>query len=271
MGKDKQAKQKRKKRKLADKADKFLLYQKSVQDPEPEVRFMNRVFKRHRKRKPLIFREDFCGTAHLAAHWVASHESRTAIAVDLHKPTLDYAEKHVLPQHPKSVRERVSLVHANVLDVAGPKVDVTCAFNFSYCIFKTRELFGRYLKSAYEGLGEDGVFFCELFGGIEAIDELLEERKVEDFTYVWEQAKFNPISREILCHIHFKFKDGSRLKKAFTYDWRLWTIPEVRELLLEAGFKKVEIWWDPVDEDDYRVTEEEENQAGWLVYIVGIK
>ncbi len=65
------------------------------------------------------------------------------------------------------------------------------------------------------------------------------------------------------------------MKKAFTYDWRLWSIPEVRECLLEAGFSKVEIWWDPVEDDEkddyYRVSEEEENQEGWLVYIVGIK
>ena len=44
----------------------------------------------------------------------------------------------------------------------------------------------------------------------------------------------NPITHATTCHIHFKFPDGSKLKKAFTYEWRLWTAPEIRELLLVA-------------------------------------
>jgi len=32
------------------------------------------------------------------------------------------------------------------------------------------------------------------------------------------------------------------LKHAFTYHWKLWTIPEVSELLQEAGFAEVHIW-----------------------------
>jgi len=269
--KAKKREKKRKKRTLASKADKFLLYQKSVQDPKPEVRFMDRVFRRHRKRRPLHFREDFCGTAYLATHWVKSHKKRTALGVDLDGPTLEYARKKVIGKEAKSVAKRIALRQENVLAVTEPKVDIACAFNFSYCIFKKRSELGAYLKVAHDSLADDGLFFCELFGGTEAIEVLDERRQVEDFTYIWQQAKFNPITREILCHIHFAFKDGSKLKQAFTYDWRLWTVPELRELMAEAGFSKTEVWWDPVDEDDYRVTEEEENQAGWLVYLVGIK
>jgi hypothetical protein len=38
----------------------------------------------------------------------------------------------------------------------------------------------------------------------------------------------------------------------------------------------VDIYWDPVEGDDkgddwYRLTEEEENQEGWLVYFVALK
>jgi len=88
---------------------------------------------------------------------------------------------------------------------------------------------------------------------------------------VWEHARYNPIANEILCHIHFRFRDGSEIREAFTYDWRLWTIPEIRECLLEAGFRDTQVWWDPTDEDEYRLSESEENQPGWLVYIVGVK
>ncbi len=272
---NKKKKHKDKKQKMAQTADRHRLYEKSVQDPKAEIDFFDMVFKKHRGRKALSFREDFCGTAYLSTTWVKSHKKRTAVSVDIHKPTLDWAfENHVQPEK-KSVQERVTLVNANVLDVKEPKVDVGCALNFSYCVFKQRKELLDYFKVAHASLVDDGLFFCELFGGTEAIVELEERRELPGFTYVWEQAKYNPITNEILCHIHFEFPDGSRMKKAFTYDWRLWTVPEVRECLYEAGFKRVEIWWDPVEDDEkddyYRVTEEEENQEGWLVYIVGIK
>jgi hypothetical protein len=51
------------------------------------------------------------------------------------------------------------------------------------------------------------------------------------FTYLWEQALYDPVSGRLVCHIHFAFEDGSRLERAFSYDWRLWSLPEIRELL----------------------------------------
>ncbi len=32
------------------------------------------------------------------------------------------------------------------------------------------------------------------------------------------------------------------MKHAFTYHWKLWTIPEVLEMLQEAGFAEVHVW-----------------------------
>jgi len=275
MAKKSNKKRKRKK-KLAEGADPLKLYQLSVQCPEVEIDFFTKVFREHRGRRPLSMREDFCGTAYLATEWVKSHKKRTALGVDLDAPTLAWARQHVLGKAKPGVAERVELIEANVLDVTDPKVDVTCALNFSYCIFKSRDLLKRYFAAAREGLVEGGIVFCELYGGTEAIVELEEEREVDGFTYIWDQAEFNPITRETLCHIHFAFPDGSRMKRAFTYDWRLWTIPEVRECLVEAGFSHVDVYWDPVEEDDdaddgFRLTEKEENQEGWLVYFVAFK
>ena len=266
---------KNKPKKMAKTADRHELYQKSVQDPKAEINFFDKVYKKHRRRRAMSFKEDFCGTAYLSTTWVKSHKKRTAIGVDFHQPTLDWGLEHHVAPAKASVRDRITLINANVLDVKQPLVDMTCALNFSYCVFKTRSELQHYCNVAYEGLNDKGMFFCELFGGTEGIVDLIEYRELPGFTYVWEQAKYNPITNEILCHIHYEFPDGSKMKKAFTYDWRLWSIPEVRECLMEAGFKKTEVWWDPVEDDEkddyYRVTEEEENQEGWLVYIVGIK
>jgi SAM-dependent methyltransferase len=268
--------------KIADIVDRHLLYQASVQVPEADIDFFVRAYKRLRKKDPQVMREDFCGTGFLSCEWAKSGPKRRSIGIDLDEPTLAWGRAHNLSKLPPKVRDRVTLIRGNVLDGVGDRADITCALNFSYGVFKTRELLQRYFEVARECLVPDGVFITELYGGTEAIIEIEDEREVEydapvgNFTYRWEQAAYNPITHDTLCHIHFDFKDGSKLDKAFTYDWRLWTIPELRELLLAAGFRSVDIWWEGVDDDgegsgDFHPTEREENQESWLVYIVAAK
>ena len=84
-------------------------------------------------------------------------------------------------------------------------------------------------------------------------------------------AVFDPITHLVKNYIHFEFKDRSRMDRAFEYVWRFWTLPELRELLLEAGFSDVQIYWDTATEDDeekYAPRTRAENQPGWLAYIV---
>lgn len=264
---------KRSKPTKAERADRHDLYQRSVQDPGFDVRTFERFFKKYRKRKPLSVKEDFCGTALFAVAWCASNKKRTAVGVDLDRPTLDWGIEHNLAPAGEKVSSRIQLLEANVLDVTEPKVDIVCALNFSYCIFKTRADLVRYFRAAYESLVDDGLFILDLFGGTEAV-EVHEDppRKLKGFRYHWEHASYNPIDHHTICHIHFSFSDGSRLDRAFTYDWRLWTLPEVRECLEEAGFTTSKVWWDDGDDSaDYLETETAENQAGWLAYIVALK
>ncbi len=267
---------------LADIADRHALYQASVQVPEADVEFFVRAFRKMRRRDPQLMREDFCGTAYLSCSWAQSGPKRRAFGIDLDAPTLAWGREHNLAALSAAARKRVELLQGNVLDGLGPKSDLTCALNFSYCVFKTRELLRRYFEVVRENLVADGVFITEIYGGTEAIIEIEDEREVEferpvgDFTYRWDQAEYNPITHDTLCHIHFDFRDGSKLERAFTYDWRLWTVPELRELLREAGFREVEVWWEGVDEDgegsgEFSPTEREENQESWLVYLVAAK
>ena len=60
---------------LAERADRYDLYQRSVQDPEWEVGFMADTYKGLRGRLPRRLREDFCGTALFACAWVKSQVS----------------------------------------------------------------------------------------------------------------------------------------------------------------------------------------------------
>jgi hypothetical protein len=66
---------------------------------------------------------------------------------------------------------------------------------------------------------------------------------------VWDQNKFNPITHECLNHIHFYFPDGTKMRKAFSYDWRLWSIAELQDLMRDAGLTDVTVYWEGTAED----------------------
>jgi SAM-dependent methyltransferase len=262
---------------MAEKADIHDLYEQSVQAVDVEAEFLNDTFRALRKRAPLRLREDFCGTASLCCEWVRRDPERRAVGVDIDKPTLDWGRKHRLAKLPQSARARVRLLHDDVRSVQTEPIDIVGAFNFSYFCFKTRDEMRGYFERVRHALADDGVFFLDAFGGPEASDLVKEKTKIDsNFTYIWEQAEFEPVTSRILCYIHFKFSDGSKLKRAFTYDWRLWTLPELRELLTEAGFSRVRVYWEGDDGDGEGNGEFKEHATGeadlaWIAYLVAEK
>lgn len=252
-------------------ADKHALYEQAVQSPDADLDFAVRAFRRHFGREPVLLREDFCGTGLLACRWAASDEERRALGVDLDPEPLAYGEqRHRAPLG--AAAERVRLVEADVREVSEPKADVTVALNFSYFVFHERAALLAYLRSVHAGLAEQGVLVLDVFGGTESMEVLEEENEKEGFDYVWDQDEFDPVSHRMKAYIHFRFPDGSELDKAFAYDWRLWTTPELRDLLHEAGFRDVEVWWEGFDEDgdgdgEYARVERGEPCEGFVSYL----
>ena len=255
-------------------ADKHRLYQYSVQSPEPDLEFAIRLYKARSRRLPRHFREDFCGTALLSATWIRRGRSYTAEGYDIDADTLAWGRAHNFAQL-GSDASRATLHQA---DVRAPSVrapDLRCAQNFSWFVFKTRPLLLEYFSCTYEDLAPGGVFMLDIFGGAQSIEEMEEETEVEEgFTYVWHQAAYWPISGEYLAHIHFDFPDGTRMEKAFTYDWRLWSVPEAVDVLRDAGFAKIDVYWEQIGEDgvhgngEYRRSKRGDNWLSWVGYIV---
>jgi SAM-dependent methyltransferase len=263
---------------LASRADRHQLYEESVQDAKQECKFVRQSFRALRGRPARILREDFCGTAAVCCQWVKRNKGNIAIGVDLDPDVLDWARQHNLAALKPDRRERVRLVQEDV--TARPTdepVDVVLAMNFSYQVFKTRDRLRDYFTSVHASLADDGVFFLDAFGGYEAYKEIREVTKYKRFHYIWEHARYNPISGEILCHIHFRFPDGSKIKKAFSYDWRLWTLPELQEVLTEAGFARVRVYWEEVDAESgeglgsYAPSESGDADPGWVCFVVAEK
>lgn len=276
MGKKRRKKRKKQKKTLAKQADKYKLYQRAVQVPETEVKFFRRVFKRTYGRTPTTLREDFCGTAAVACEWVKRNKRHRAVGVDLDPEPLGWGREHNLEQLDEDARQRIELIEGDVRSVDEQKADIVAAQNFSYFIFNTRDELREYFAAARDHLEDEGLLVLDIMGGSEVIEEDRRDlRAIKGAQYIWEHKRFDPISHQCRYEIHFRFKDGSLLK-AFRYDWRLWSIPEVRELLDEAGFAGSAVYWEDEDEDGdgtgtYRVRASAPADPAWICYIVAHK
>ena len=231
------AKNKKKKKTLAQRADRHELYQESVQDSEFELDFVQDTYKGIRKRKPVTLREDFAGTSRSACVWVKRNKNNQAWAVDFDEEVLEWGRKHNYDKLKPKQRERVEFIQSDVRTVKTPSVDVVLA----------------------------------------AHSTQVEKHKLDGFSYHWDQHSYNALTQEMQCYIHFRFPDKSRLDKAFSYSWRLWGGQETEDLLMEAGFSKVRFFVQMFDEDsgealdEFEETREVVDHECWIAYIVAEK
>lgn len=275
--KDKSKNKKQNKPTMAEQADRHVLYEESVQCVEAEIDFVDATFTELRGRTAKHLREDFCGTANTSCEWVRRRNTNQAVGIDLDTEVLEWGREHNVGKLKPAQAKRIELRNEDVLEAETGIMDIVLAMNFSYWLFEERPVLRNYFERIRATLADDGILFLDAFGGYEAPRVLKERTKFKNHTYIWEQAYFNPINNHMRCHIHFKMKDGSKLEKAFSYEWRLWSLPEIRELLLEAGFSKATVYWQGDDEEtdegdgEFYPAEEGEADAGWLAYIVAEK
>lgn len=253
--------------------DKYFYYKKSVQNPKEEIRFFKKIYKSFFRKSPRIFREDFCGTFYIAYHWVKEHSQNKAIVVDRDKQPIEYGRKHHFPKLNSSQQSRLQIVNKNVLDKSLPKAEIISVNNFSYFIFKQKDMMLKYFKNIRKSLFNKGLFIIDVFGGpaCEAPSEEIIEHN--DFDYYWDQDSFDPISNTARFYIHFKRKNEKKQKKAFSYHWRMWSIPELRDILKDAGFSNTFVYWEQSDKKGegtgvFKKSLKGEACETWVAYLV---
>jgi SAM-dependent methyltransferase len=182
----------------------------------------------------------------------------------------------------------VHLVRGDVRRPRRPQVDVACALNFSWWVFHERADLVRYLRAARAGLKPGGVLVLNLFGGSRAERALVERTRkgpengpdgemLPGFTYIWEHASINAVDRRLVAHIHFELRDGRKLRNAFTYDWRMYTVPELRDAVKEVGFRDFEVWSEGWDAKSKRSNgtlykrQTLDNADTWIAYAVATR
>jgi SAM-dependent methyltransferase len=247
-----------------------------------EAAFLSRAYRHYFTNEPSLLREDFAGTAAVASAWVEMGPDHQAMAVEAHGPTLRRAQRTAEKELGDAVQD-LHLVEADVLSVEGPKVDVTCALNFSTFIYHHRGDLKRYFQSARRGLKRNGLLVVDAYGGPGAMRVGTQTRSIPPeteqpgVTYHWEQRSFDPVTHRAECRIHFDLADGRRLESAFIYRWRLWTLAELIEVMLETGFKTAEAWCDRIDpasgmsDGRYRRVRRMPAREDWVAYVVGAR
>lgn len=218
--------------------DKFTLYEIAVTNAPALADFFSSLAPRAR-----TLREDFSGTAALARAFIAADPARRAIAVDH-----DRAVTKRIPASPQ-----LSIITSDVRRCK-LRTDIIAATNFAVGYYHTRAALLTYLRHARACLSPAGLFICDMYAGSSAFvaDEqrvvvrVPKERGSGTFVYIWEQRSVDITTAQVHNAIHFEFPRPKRtplvIKDAFTYHWRIWSPAELRDAMLEAGFRRVDIY-----------------------------
>ena len=258
--------------------DKYRYYRLAVQSPETDVCFFrDRYCELNNGRQPQILREDFCATFSLCCEWVKLGNNYHAVGVDIATEPLDYGRQHYLSKMTAAQRTRVTVHQTDVLN-APAKADIICAVNFSYFYFKERTKLKKYLSRCLKTLRRRGLLILDCFGGSKCYEANEEETEDEelDYSYFWDQDNFDPITNHARFYIHFQRHGEAKRTKVFTYDWRMWSLAEINDLLQEVGFKKPLFYWEGTDDEGEGngifspITQGEECEA-WICYIIAQK
>ncbi|MCA9279770.1 MAG: hypothetical protein H6815_09310 [Phycisphaeraceae bacterium] len=225
--------------------DKYDLYQLCVQLPETDIAVLCAIHAWFANRQsvashPLVFSDEFAGPGALARQWVKAVTDSHAFAIDADPEPLERAYDI----------ERVTPVCANVMDVH-EKADIIAGLNFAICEWHARSDLLAYLKHARSRLLPHGFFACDLYVGSDSLmtGEIVQQfagPDGEDIEYCWEQQHVDLLTNRVQNALHFVVtkSDGAvtEFPSAFEYDWRLWSIVELRDAMHEAGFAQVEVF-----------------------------
>lgn len=216
--------------------DRFRLYEIAVTNAPLLARFACALH----PSTPVLLREDFSGTAALARAFLKRSSAHRAIAVD--------RDPDVTRRIPRQSRLRILTQDVLATSPRLPQSDLIAATNFAVGYFHERADLLRYLRLCRERLAPSGVFFCDLYGGTTALSTGRWSRTIplsrgSSFTYTWRQLAADPLRNLVHNAIDFSARAPHpwRITSAFTYHWRLWSIPELTDAMRDAGFTHVEV------------------------------
>jgi len=254
--------------------DKHAAYGLAVQSPIEDARFLRRVYRELTGKNPKTLREDFCGTFALCCEWVKHDAAAQAWGLDIDGDPISYGSEKYLAELDEDQRSRVHVRQLDVMSPRAPQADVICAFNFSYFAFQERRTLVRYFESCRQRLNRGGLFVVDIFGGPQHGHPCVDTKRLPGMKYFFEQSEFDPITNKTRFHLSFQRNGERKRGRVFSYDWRMYSIAEIRDVMLDAGFKDTVVYWEGTGRDGrgsgvFRRREKGEPCEVWVAYIVG--
>lgn len=266
--------------------DRHDLYEACVQSPVDTVPLLRAIH----DGAPVVLGEDFAGTAAVSRAWVLSSDDARAIAVDHDRATLAEARRRADAAGVPA--DRLSLLEGDVVAATTPATerahaaDIVYTGNFSIGELRTRADLMRYLRHVRDRLRSGGIFAADVYGGESAFMLGSAERHEPGpdgatIVYTWEQRECDPLTGQVVNAVHFELLDADEESRgmigdAFVYHWRLWSVPELRDAMDEAGFAATEVHArlpDAMDEDDVAyvraIEDPDELEDSFDVLVVG--
>jgi len=273
---------------MANLPSKYELYEAAVQSPEQHVHLFSSIYSDLFGRPARHLREDFCGTFALSCAWVKDHPLNAALGIDKDPEPLAYGHKVHLPTLTANQRKRVRTLKRDVTQPTRERADLVTACNFSIFELRTYDALVKYLRSVHRSLKSEGLLLLEIAGGPGLINPGQEKKTLNlpsnsktkrkfKFSYIWDQQSFDPITGEASFAIHFTplAPKGRRITGAFNYHWRLWSIPELRAALNDAGFSKSFVYWETHHHSqgtgEFARSEKGDNVYSWIAYVAGVR
>lgn len=238
---------------------KFELYQRSVQNAKKESEFFRKTYRLIYNKVAEKFREDFCGTGLLSCEWVKGNVMNTAVGLDIDQETLDWGIENNV-NNLCSGSDRVKLLNQNVLDEFDitQKFEIICSLNYSHFLLPQRKMILKYFTNMVKNLDQKGIFILDFYGGSHIYrDHKYQHNKSSNF-YEFSGNQMNIISNTSKCSLNYKIKKN-KYKPMFSFNFRIYSIIELREALEEVGLNKFKLYIKEInddDEDDYAEYEE---------------
>ena len=220
------------------------LYEVCVQSPKHVVDLLRAIH----GEEPLLLGEDFAGSGAVSRAWVAQSGEHRAWCVDRDATALSRCDGV----------ERLQTRAADVTDESAA-VDTIWVGNFSIGYHHDRPSLMAYLRHVRSRLKPSGVFVCDTYGGETAYTRgevhryhQLPKQLAPDgaggwrVRYTWEQREAHPLTGMVTNALHFRIERAgvieTELIDAFIYHWRLWSVPELRDAMREAGFTSTGVY-----------------------------
>lgn len=217
------------------------LYELAAQAPVAEAAFLRAVHAHN----PEVLAEDFAGPCGIARAWLTLADHHRAICTDLDHEPLDHARDRTLRDLGAGALARIDFHSCDVRTTKG-RADIIASLNFAVGELHDRPALLTYLRHALARLHPKGILVCDTYAGPDALVPGSYDQEIDTdhgtVHYTWRQVEADPLTHRVRNAMDFRLPDGKRMPDAFTYDWRLWTIPELRDACREAGFPRTQVF-----------------------------